>query len=125
MTLLLLRTVFGLALLVEGACYVAAPSPTAAGWILALSDFGAGGFLLIGLLTPVVAALVAAATLAVGMSLLPACQASPFDSKTSLVFGLTMLITIMGLGPGAFSVDALMFGRREIIIPPRSPQAEG
>jgi uncharacterized membrane protein YphA (DoxX/SURF4 family) len=124
MTLLLLRAVFGLALLVEGTCYVAVHDPTATAWTLGLADFCAGGLLLIGLLTPVVAALVAAGILADGLSLLPACQTSPFDSKTSLIFGLTMLLTIIGLGPGAFSVDALMFGRREIIIPPRSPQAQ-
>jgi uncharacterized membrane protein YphA (DoxX/SURF4 family) len=124
MTLLLLRTVFGLALLTQGACYVASPNPTAVEWSLGLADFCAGGLLLIGLLTPVVAAVVAAVTLAVGLSLLPACRTSPFDSRTSLIFGLTMLLTMIGLGPGAFSVDALMFGRREIIIPPRSPQAQ-
>jgi len=125
MTLLLLRTVFSLALLVEGACYFSAPNLSATGWILGLSDFGAGALLLIGLLTPVVAAVVATGTLAAGLSLLPACHTSVFESKTSLIFGLTMLFTIIGLGPGAFSVDARMFGRREIIIPPRSPQAHG
>jgi hypothetical protein len=41
-----------------------------------------------------------------------------FDSKLSLVFGLTMLLSVMGIGPGAFSVAARVFGRREIIIPP-------
>jgi hypothetical protein len=29
-----------------------------------------------------------------------------------------MVLTVAGLGPGAFSVDARLFGRREIIIPP-------
>jgi hypothetical protein len=31
---------------------------------------------------------------------------------------MTMVLAIIGLGPGAFSVDARVFGRREIIIPP-------
>jgi hypothetical protein len=35
-----------------------------------------------------------------------------------------MLVTIIGLGPGAFSLDARMFGRREIIIPPRASQSQ-
>ena len=123
--MLLLRVVFGVTLLVEGSCYVAAPNPTAMSWCLAVADFGAGTFLLIGLLTPVVAALMAMGTLAAGLSLVPLCRASLFDSKISLIFGLTMLLTIIGLGPGAFSVDARMFGRRQIIIPPRSPQSHG
>jgi hypothetical protein len=29
-----------------------------------------------------------------------------------------MLVAVIVLGPGAFSVDARLFGRREIIIPP-------
>jgi uncharacterized membrane protein YphA (DoxX/SURF4 family) len=124
MTLLLLRAVFGLALLVDGACYVSEPSPSAASWLLGLSDFGAGALLLIGLLTPLVAAMVGIATLAVGLSFLPACSPSLFATKASLIFGLTMLLTIIGLGPGAFSVDARMFGRREIIIPPRSTHSQ-
>jgi uncharacterized membrane protein YphA (DoxX/SURF4 family) len=123
MTLLLVRAVFGLTLLIEGGYYVGAPNPTMAAWILGLSDFGAGSLLLIGLFTPVVAGLVAAGALAVGLSLLPACMPTLFDSKVSLIFGLTMLMTIIGLGPGAFSVDARVFGRREIIIPPRTPRS--
>ena len=41
------------------------------------------------------------------------------DGKPALIFAVTMLLTVMGLGPGRFSVDARVFGRREIIIPPR------
>jgi hypothetical protein len=29
-----------------------------------------------------------------------------------------MLLALILIGPGAFSVDARLFGRREIIIPP-------
>ena len=32
-----------------------------------------------------------------------------------------MLVAVIFLGPGAFSVDARVFGPREIIIPPMSP----
>lgn len=77
----------------------------------------AGGLLVIGYLTPVVGAIAAVGTVGVGLSLLPTCSPSLFDSRVSLIFGLTMLITILGVGPGAFSVDARLFGRREIIIP--------
>jgi hypothetical protein len=31
-----------------------------------------------------------------------------------------MTIAIVFLGPGAFSLDAYLFGRRELIIPPSS-----
>jgi hypothetical protein len=41
-----------------------------------------------------------------------------FDSLLAIVLAATMLIGIILLGPGAFSLDARVFGRREIIIPP-------
>jgi hypothetical protein len=47
-----------------------------------------------------------------------------FDSKPALIFALTMLLAIIGAGPGRFSVDARVFGRREIIIPPREFPSE-
>jgi uncharacterized membrane protein YphA (DoxX/SURF4 family) len=78
----------------------------------------AGVLLLVGFLTPLVALLVTAGAGGVAFSLLPACSQNLFDSKISVIFGFTMLVAILGLGPGAFSVDARVFGRREIIIPP-------
>jgi uncharacterized membrane protein YphA (DoxX/SURF4 family) len=113
--LLLLRAVLGLAIAAEGTCYFGRSDSAT---LVGLLAFAAGGLLLIGFLTPVVALLVAAAAGGVGFSLLPACSQNLFDSKISLIFGFTMLVAIVGLGPGAFSVDARVFGRREIIIPP-------
>jgi uncharacterized membrane protein YphA (DoxX/SURF4 family) len=91
---------------------------------MGLSAFAAGALLLAGFATPIIGALVAVTAAAVGLSLLPGCAPTLFDSKISLIFGLTMLVTIIGLGPGAFSLDARMFGRREIIIPPRASQSQ-
>jgi uncharacterized membrane protein YphA (DoxX/SURF4 family) len=123
--LLLQRAVLALVLLAEGGCYMGEPNPTPATWFMGISAFAAGGLLLIGFSTPIVAGVVAVGVAGIGLSVLPACTPSLFDSKISIIFGLTMLITIVGLGPGAFSVDARVFGRREIIIPPRVPQSQG
>lgn len=120
--LLLLRAVSGLALLAEGGRYFAEQNPARGAWFMGLLALAAGALLLAGFLTPVVAAVAAAGIVGVGFSLLPSCTHGPFDSRTSFVFGLTMLVTIAGLGPGAFSADARVFGRREIIIPPSHPQ---
>ena len=116
--LLLLRAVFGIALLLEGGSYIADPNSTLSVWIVGLSALVAGCLLLIGFLTPIVATMVAVGAFGVALSLLPHCALNLFDSKSALVFGLTMLLTLVGLGPGRFSVDARVFGRREIIIPP-------
>ena len=86
---------------------------------MGLAALAAGGLLFVGFATPIVAAIVAAGAAGIELSLLPASTPNLLDSGMSLIFGLTMLVAIVGLGPGAFSVDARVFGRREIIIPPR------
>jgi hypothetical protein len=46
-------------------------------------------------------------------------------SSLAQVIDLVVLLTVIALlGPGAFSIDARMFGRREILIPnpSRSPK---
>ena len=116
--MLLLRAVLGVAVLVEGEGYVGEPNRTPAALLIGFAAFAFGGMLLIGFLTPIVSAVVAAGAAGVGLSLFPACTPSLFDSRISLIFGLTMLVTIIAIGPGAFSADARVFGRREIIIPP-------
>jgi uncharacterized membrane protein YphA (DoxX/SURF4 family) len=116
--LLLLRAVSGLAILAEGWRYIAGENPGPGTWFMGLLALAAGAMLLAGFLTPVVAAVVVIGAACVVCSLLPACGDGPFDSRTAGIFGLTMLVAIIGLGPGAFSADARVFGRREIIIPP-------
>lgn len=106
--------------MLEGGSYFKGPNPTSAGWFLGLAALVGGGLLLIGFLTPVVGLMIGAGTVGIALSLLPACTQTVFDSKPALVFALTMLLTLIGLGPGAYSVDARVFGRREIIIPPRA-----
>jgi len=118
--LLLLRAVLGIAVLLEGGFYIWGSSPTPAAWFVGCGAFVAGAMLLFGLLTPVVGAMVGVGALGVALSLFPVCTPSVFDSKASLIFGVTMLLTVVSLGPGRFSVDARVFGRREIIIPPRT-----
>ena len=65
------------------------------------------GCLLLGFLTPVVAVLLGLASLTL-----------PFNLD---IVVLSIVIALMG--PGAFSIDARMFGRREILIATRSPKS--
>jgi len=120
MALLLLRAVLGLAVLAEGGSCLGEPDPGLAAWVTGLTALAAGTLLVTGFLTPIAAAIVVAGAVGIRLVLLPACPAALFDSPTAFIFALTMLVAILGLGPGAFSVDARMFGRREIIIPPLS-----
>jgi uncharacterized membrane protein YphA (DoxX/SURF4 family) len=43
-----------------------------------------------------------------------------FDRLLPTLFAETMSTAVVFLGPGAFSIDAYLYGRREIIIPYRS-----
>jgi uncharacterized membrane protein YphA (DoxX/SURF4 family) len=86
-------------------------------WVLGVLTAASGVSLLIGFLTPVSCALTAAGT--VFLRIQPPTPIL-FDAKLSTLFVVIMATAIGFLGPGAFSVDSRLFGRREIIIPPRS-----
>ena len=80
-----------------------------AGWLALLS-------IVPGLLAPVgcVSLLIELLSL---VALCPALRSGTFESKLILLDLGAMLVTLATSGPGAFSVDARLFGRREIIIP--------
>lgn len=124
--LLLLRAAIGIAAVGQGAIYLY----HAGGWTFELlfscAVLLAGGFcLLIGFLTPLVAALIGIAVLVNAVSL-PLRGGYLFNNKLATAEIIVMAVAIGLLGPGAFSVDARLFGRREIVIPsgsstPKSP----
>ena len=91
-------------------------------WLVGLGSVAASILLLVGFLTPIAGAVVGFGGIGVALSLLPACSPDVFDSKGAIVFAIAVLFGIVVLGPGAFSVDARLFGRREIIIPPPRTQ---
>ena len=118
MALFLLRAVLGLAVAAEGISYVNETQSAAWEWILGLACFTSGSLLLIGFLTPIAGTVASVFAIALAVSALPTCTPNLFDSRMAALLGLTMLLALLGLGPGAFSLDARLFGRREIIIPP-------
>jgi len=122
MSLLLLRAVLGSALVTDGGFYLGTrPSSVATLW-LGLASLAAGVLLLIGFMTPLAALAAALGGAGAALASLPPSGAHVFDSTPSAIFALTILLTIAGTGPGRFSVDARIFGRREIIIPPSRPR---
>jgi uncharacterized membrane protein YphA (DoxX/SURF4 family) len=118
--LLLLRLAIGIVVLVQGESYIGGKIESVAQTWIATVGFAAGGVLLVGLLTPVAALVAGLGAITIGFSLLPAPPASNLlDSKLTVTLIAIVTAAILSLGPGAFSVDARLFGRREIIIPPR------
>ena len=95
------------------------PVVWAVGLLLVLSGLG----LIAGFFTPVASLLAGACVLGSAFSWLP----GPPIASQGLTL-LTLLMVVMAaaialLGPGAFSLDGVLFGRREIVIPPRSPES--
>jgi len=76
-----------------------------------------GAALLIGYLTPIASVLAAGAMLASAVSWFPTQGIFLFESRLTVAFATVITVAIACLGPGAFSLDAHLFGRREIVIP--------
>ena len=81
---------------------------------------GGGVCLLGGFITPLAAALVGLISFALVLSWLPAPTPTIFENWFSTVFFIAVSTALAFLGPGAYSIDARLFGRREIVIPPLS-----
>lgn len=107
----------GCSLIVQGVGYVQTASDSLTACCLPALMFGAAAFLLVGLMTPLVALLVAAGGIGFAIFLIPLPGVAPFDSYPAIINLIVLSIAIALLGPGAFSLDARMFGRREITIP--------
>ncbi len=115
--LLLLRTLVGCSLIALGTNYVRTSNQSLIVWVLAALAFAGGAFLLAGLMTPLIAVLVAGGGIGIALSLIPLPGESLFNSYVAIINLIVLSIAIALLGPGAFSLDARMFGRREITIP--------
>jgi len=91
--------------------------PDGTALIVASVSFATGLCLLLGVITPIASLIIAFGTVAYhffGITIPGGLDVSNF-----LVLRITALaLAIACLGPGAFSFDARIFGRREIHIPP-------
>lgn len=89
------------------------PSLTAIG----IANLLVGLALGLGAMTPLSGSLVAADVLAVSFSWLPAPENNLFSTPLPAILVFVVALAVVFLGPGAFSLDARLFGRREIVIP--------
>lgn len=103
--LLIQRIITSIAIVNQG---TALPRGNSSDGLIALEIAGAvlGIFILLGLWTPAAGALVAAVQLWIAFS----CTGDPWPSFILAVLGATLAM----IGPGAWSIDARLFGRKHL-----------
>ena len=94
--------------IVQTTAYLRA-AETLAGWSIVALLLASATCLLLGFVTPVAAVLIGLTSLGL------AVWTTSYPIQELEVVVLATVIAL--LGPGAFSIDARMFGRREILIP--------
>jgi uncharacterized membrane protein YphA (DoxX/SURF4 family) len=111
--------VAGLTLLIQGASYLNNWRNLRFDTLIAVTlALVGGGSLLAGILTPITSLLVVLGTIGYALSWLPAPSANLLACKLAVLNVIAIATAIAFLGPGAYSLDAFFFGRREIFIPP-------
>ena len=93
-------------------------------WTVGSLAIAVGAAIFVGFLTPVASAAATVGYLMTGVSPFLMTEANKHISTLAAFSLAAMSAALVLLGPGAFSLDARLFGRREIIIPegPRSPR---
>ena len=110
--LLLLRLLTGLALIYFGIANLR-EAPSLATAVLEVIGIGAGILLLVGLWTPVSGSLAATVMVWIALSRYFSHSGDPWIAVVQAVLGAVLAM----VGPGAWSIDARLFGRKRIDMP--------
>jgi putative oxidoreductase len=116
--LLLLRSVIGIVLIGRGVAIVVDENTPTLLTGIAASGTLTGVSLLLGFLTPMASALAMLCSCAAFLQWIPVDALSSPQVKPAAALLAFMALSLALLGPGAFSIDSRLFGRREIVIPP-------
>ena len=108
--LLLLRALVGVTLIAQTLTYIGSTKLSVLSWLLAAIVLAIASCLLAGFMTPIVA-------IVTGVTAVVLVISNVCETNQTLYNVIVLTTAIALLGPGAFSIDARMFGRREILIP--------
>jgi uncharacterized membrane protein YphA (DoxX/SURF4 family) len=123
--LLLLRGVLGITLFGQGAEYLFKwHDLTSLMGAVALVWIVTSALLLVGYLTPLASVLAGLVSLGTTVPVISGPTSSLFATKPAVAFAAAIAAALFFLGPGAFSLDARLFGRREIVISNSHPPSD-
>ncbi|WP_150132911.1 DoxX family protein [Acidisarcina polymorpha] len=108
--------------MIQGFGSLTDPRSQMVGWAIGITEIITGMGLLVGFLTPLASASAAIGNLVLGVSWIFASNPYGRDKAIHAIDLVAMSVALILLGPGSFSLDARLFGRREIIIPGISPR---
>ena len=114
--LLVLRVVVGASASLQAGLIIAGGLTMRAATVAAISMAIAGLALMIGLLTPIASVLVCLGGAGIMLTCIPPAPLLLFDSRMAAFEFVVMSAALIILGPGAISLDARFFGRREVAI---------
>jgi uncharacterized membrane protein YphA (DoxX/SURF4 family) len=99
------------------ACLGTGERPSGTTLALSLVLAASGVSVLVGFLTPVAAVMAGSCAAGIGLTVFPAPTSNLFVDGFTVALVVIVSLAIALLGPGAFSLDSHLFGRREIVIP--------
>jgi uncharacterized membrane protein YphA (DoxX/SURF4 family) len=115
--LVLLRVATGGIATLQGAMYLSRmEEPTATSWAAGLLLIVGAIGLITGLMTPGAAAAVTLCTIFIAATWSHPADWAILDGPGTVLV-IVDAVALAALGPGAYSVDAYLFGRREIVMP--------
>ena len=111
MGLLLLRSAVGAELIRQSFVYLMkTDSPQSPTFVLGSMAGLSGACLLLGFLTPLSGLVAVLWSIGAGLSWFP-------GTEPGMLFVAAVALAVVFLGPGGFSIDCRLFGRRQIVIP--------
>jgi len=120
--LLIVRATIGVAVVSQGCGFLLSHDGGLSWlWVFGVVMCLGGSALVLGVLTVLTSLTIGLAQIGIACSFLPSSSPALSQSQTAPLLIAGMAIALALIGPGAFSVDACLFGLREVKIPRNSP----